>query len=67
MNDQLIEWLTERLDSSAKNLDASRAIAPNSHGAGYDLGFHEALRETLALVTDPTFTAGQQPCPSSTS
>lgn len=54
MTDHLIEWLMERMDSSGKNRDSSHAAAPNSFGAGYDLGFYEALREVLAEVTDPS-------------
>jgi hypothetical protein len=56
MDDSLIEWLMERMDSSGKNRESSHAVAPNSFGAGYDLGFYEALREVLTHVTEPPLT-----------
>jgi hypothetical protein len=45
------ESLEERLREAEEDVRNSSRIAPNSHGAGYDRGYLDALRETLAMIT----------------
>lgn len=51
--DELIEWFAERLSQAENNRDESAATAPNSYGAGYDLGLYEGLKEAMAKVCEP--------------
>jgi hypothetical protein len=55
---EFFEWLKDRSDRSEDCAIETRKIAPNSYGAGYDLGFADALRAAREKLAELTLTIG---------
>jgi hypothetical protein len=48
----IIHEVSRRFRESRSKAEDSAAIAPNSYGAGFDLGYSDALGELLEYIMD---------------
>jgi hypothetical protein len=57
--EELMEEIRFRFGEARAKADCNAAIAPNSYGAGYDLGYSDALGELLESITDAVKSPGE--------
>ncbi|MFB6449300.1 hypothetical protein [Bradyrhizobium tunisiense] len=56
----LVEDIRERFRDAKESAKTSAAISLNSYGAGYDLGYADALGELLESITDDVSAATER-------
>jgi len=49
---ELLLWLEEQINSASADCTESSGLAPNSFGAGYDVGYHAALCAVRDLLDE---------------
>lgn len=49
---EVVEEIRFRFGEARAKAECNAAIAPNSYGAGYDLGYSDAFGELLEFIND---------------